>query len=298
MYWLQLPDKLINVNCTGEIDRMILNRETGGITDVSHKKWSLQILVLLSSKIPSDNTTMKSRIILSLLVLAAAVSCSKEQNDPVETGLLELQFEHQIDGDPLEMDNTFYTNAAGNQYRVILLKYFISGVTLFSKGKVIFRQSSTPSVISANHSESCGFTLAEVPAGDYDSISFSLGVVPELNYDDAFPLGYDDLGMYWPTSMGGGYHFMRFEGHWKDGDQYGGFAFHIGQNENLITTGFPLQLSIASAEPAQLDFVMNLNQWFEDPHFYDLKVESGYTMGDTVKMNMLVENGHRVFTLK
>lgn len=231
-------------------------------------------------------------------VCALALNCTKEKNNPVETGLLELQFEHQVDGDSLEIGNTFYTNAAGNKYRVTLLKYFISGVTLYSKGKKLFRQNSNPSVITANYADSRKFTLAQVPVGEYDSISFSLGVIPELNYDDAFQLDYDDLGMYWPASLGGGFHFMRFEGHWKDGSQYGGFAFHLGQNENLITTGFPLQLHIAAPEQAQLIFVMNLNQWFEAPHLYDLKVESGYTMGDTIKMNMLVENGRHIFSLK
>ncbi len=243
---------------------------------------------------------MKKYLKFLALIFVFSTACEKEEEAPVvsPSSSLDLAFEHIIDSDSLQFDNTFYTNAAGNEYRVTFLKYIISGVELYTDGKRMFRQNTDPTVISARYVDSRMAPIPNAPLGTYDSIAFSMGVVPEYNYDNAFELSYNDLGMYWPTSLGGGYHFMRFEGHWRDGAVTGGYAFHIGQNENLITIGFPVNLTITKENKSQLTFLMNLNEWFDNPHFYDLTVESGYTMGDTIKMNMLVENGHNVFSLK
>ncbi len=226
------------------------------------------------------------------------MGCKSEDSLDPAAGNLSIKFDHHVDGQALSFEDTYYSNAAANQYRVLMLKYMISGVSLYREGKRAFRQTTAPKVISGKYEDTQMMLLKSIPTGNYDSVSFSLGVVPEFNYDNAFELGYDDLGMYWPTSMGGGYHFMRFEGHWKDGADYGGYAFHLGQNENLITVGFGISLIIEENQSSNIGIEMNLNEWFENPHLYDLKVESGYTMGDTIKMNMLVQNGHNVFSIK
>ena len=41
--------------------------------------------------------------------------------------------------------------------------------------------------------------------------------------------------MAWPTAMGGGYHFMKVEGHYLDtSNTIQGFAIHLGKNNNLV----------------------------------------------------------------
>lgn len=239
---------------------------------------------------------MKTFLFLSFFVVL--MGCSKEEDKAPPPGTLELKLEHQVDGDSLQFSQMIYTNAAGNTYRVVRLKYFISGVKLYTGGKAVYEQSSEPAPINALYTEDSWFSLTDVPPGSYDSLSICMGVVPGYNYQDAFPLSNDNWDMYWPTSLGGGYHFMKFEGHWEHKGAYGGYAFHIGQNENLITTGFPVQLQLQSNEQEQVSLIMNVNQWFEDPFLYDLSKEGGYTMGDTVQMGMLVSNGHKVFSLK
>ena len=36
--------------------------------------------------------------------------------------------------------------------------------------------------------------------------------------------------MAWPDVMGGGYHFLKLEGHYKKDSLLAGYAMHIGQN--------------------------------------------------------------------
>lgn len=240
---------------------------------------------------------MKKNILFWAVAALFTVACGKDDKPGPPEGNLRLHFDHQVDGDSLKLSEMIYTNAAGNSYRVVRLKYFISGVKLFSNGSLAF-EGGLPVAINAFYEDSRELLCSKVPVGSYDSLSFSLGVVPKYNYDKAFELTNNTLDMYWPTSLGGGYHFMKFEGHWKDGDQTGGYAFHLGQNENLVTTGFGVDLQVKENETSTVDLVMNVNQWFEDPYLYDLKVEGGYTMGDTLQMGMLVSNGHNVFSLK
>lgn len=214
------------------------------------------------------------------------------------TSNLSITFDHTVDNDSLILDDTYYQNAAGNQYRVTTLKYFVSGLTLYKNGEEIWRTEAKPISIDAHYREFCYAEYKSVPVGSYDSLSIALGVVPEFNYDGAFELSYNDYNMYWPTSMGGGYHFLKFEGHWQDGEQFGVFAFHIGGNANLITLGFGLPLQVSSNQTLPLGMTMNTNEWFNNPYLYDLTVEEGYTMGDPVLMNRLKENGSNAFTMK
>lgn len=209
-----------------------------------------------------------------------------------------MAFSHTVDEDSLQFSKMIYSNSSGNEFSVFRLHYFISGVSLYREGVREFRQATKPQAINARYADSRSILLQNVPAGSFDSLSFSLGVVPEWNYDNAFQLSTNDLHMYWPPELGGGYHFMKFEGHWQDSGQFGGFAFHIGQNENLVSSGFPLELKIKEKEMARLDVAMNVNKWFDEPFTYNLLHQGGYTMGDTVQMGWLVSNGHDVFSLK
>lgn len=244
------------------------------------------------------NTTFTPRTVFRFLLAIAAVACSPEESPAPVSGSLRMDFEHRSGNDSLVFNNVFYTNAAGNEYRVTLLKYFISGTELYNNGKLVYRQGIPPVTIDPAYGRN-SVTLTGLPDVTFDSLAFSVGVVPEFNYTGAFQLSSDDLGMYWPVDMGGGYHFMRFEGHWRANDTtYGGFAFHLGESENLITVGFDLGTSRPTKNNPRLTLSMDVNRWFEGAWLYDFLIYGGYTMGDSVKMNMLKENGEGVFTLK
>ncbi len=232
------------------------------------------------------------------LLLSLLLVCCRPEAPADPSGSLRLKFSHRVDGDSLQFNSLFYPNAAGNEFRVMRLKYFISGVKLFQNQQLKYQQEGPPKVINALHPDECQLWLEAVPVGSIDSLAFAIGVVPEYNFDNALNLAPNDLDMYWPTTMGGGYHFMKFEGHWRDRDQFGSYAFHLGQNENLIRLGLTVAGDIAANAASELELVMNLAQWFDDPHRYDLRVQGGYTMGDSLQMKMLVENAHNVFSLK
>jgi len=239
------------------------------------------------------------KLLILIFALAIFSSCKKEEAKPENpTGTVSINFNHYAGNDSLVMDNKYYENAAGNQYRVSFLKYFVSGLALYKNGTRIWHTQAPPISINAKYTEYCIAEFQKVSVGEYDSLSIAFGIVPEYNYHGSFEMDYNDYNMYWPENMGGGYHFMKFEGHWKDGADFGTFAFHIGANENLISLGFKIPVSIALQQTTSFIITMNTNEWFENPYLYDLTQEDGYTMGDPVQMNNLVQNGQRAFTLR
>src|SRR5690349_9141965 len=69
---------------------------------------------------------------IAVLVLA---SCKKSDDNTNTTatspyGKVAVTFSNEVDGQPLNIRNTVYTNAAGNQYSVNALLYYITNFTL------------------------------------------------------------------------------------------------------------------------------------------------------------------------
>lgn len=241
---------------------------------------------------------MKRIFLLYAVCIGGLVGCAPDEPLDPQDGTIHLDFSHYVDGVPLQMHNTHYVNGAGNQYRVTRLQYFISGVELFRDGELLYTQESEPQTVNAEWTDARRVTLDDVPPGRVDSIRFAYGVVPEYNHTYDFLLPSADIHMYWSAAMGGGYHFMKLEGHWIDGDAFGGYAFHIGYNDFLLRVGLPVDLTIPDGGPVDVSIAMNVNEWFDNPHQFDLKAGGGYTMGDTVLMNNLVENGSHAFTIQ
>lgn len=241
---------------------------------------------------------VSGRYLLVSIGLGLLIGCSPDDPVSPEDGNLTIAFSHKVDGDSLQFHSAYYTNAAGNEYRVTRLQYFVSGIELYRNGQRQYLQDCEPYKVNAEKPEYCSFQVRGIPAGRVDSIAFCLGVVPEWNYSYSFQLLPEDIHMYWSPALGGGYHFLKFEGHWTDADQYGGFAFHIGFNEYLLHVGYPVNLEIPDGGIADLHVEMNVNEWFNNPFQFNLRDGNGYTMGDSVLMYRLMENGKHTMRIR
>lgn len=238
--------------------------------------------------------------LFSLLVaLAFLTSCGKDEestpSQSVTASAVTFSLLHEVDGVPLVFNSQWYDHPAGGYtYSVTRLFYYLSDIRLVRSDSSELRLVDYI-YVDAAQSQYCSFTAASVPLGDYIGLKFNIGLDSVLNQTDALPATAENQGMEWPVPMGGGYHFMKFEGYYLDTVQHG-FAMHLGRNSNLVPVGIWQRVAIQSATKT-LKLSMNMNEWFRNPAIYDFNVDGPSSMGSMPAMMKLAMNGKDVFTL-
>lgn len=172
---------------------------------------------------------------LFLLIIAFFSSCKKQEPlsyDPNIKAPLTLEFDQVVGGSDLVLDTETYTNAAGEDFTVTQLKYFISNIKLT-------RTDGTEYVVPQDE---CYFLIDEsdeatheaalnIPEGEYKTLQFMVGVDSLRSTMDAGhrtgvldPSGAAS-GMYWGANEG--YIFFNLEGHSTASPGHI-FSYHIG----------------------------------------------------------------------
>lgn len=263
-------------------------------------------------------------IALFWLFLASFVvlfSCNKEENITIKdegVGNLTFHFLHQVNGEPLQTDTMKYTNQAGNPYLVNEIQYFISDVKLIDNKANTLKINQEKDIhyidtdIESTHKWE---VYDDIPIGKYDSIVFVFGFTQEKNQSFMF-VNPPERDMFWPEFLGGGYHYMKLNGKWKEpGGNITPFDFHMGIGQiykndtvnvnnitdfvhNHFTVRLPLNgIVIEKAQRTEIELIMQIENWFKDPHTYDHNVWGGYIMQNQDAMQIAKENGHNVFTV-
>ena len=238
-------------------------------------------------------------VMLTFLVLFSA--CKKDTESvtqsAVPTGSLTLNLTHKIDNGSLTYDTIKYQNAAGNKFSVTRLFYYISGVKLYKADDTysIVQQANYVDASNANST----FTLTNVPTGSYTNISFYIGIDTVHNLTGTLPETMENINMAWPPEMGGGYHFMKLEGHYLDGNNVErGYTMHLGTSAALVSHNkLPVSLTINANQTSSLNLQMDINEWFTHPYNYNFNTDGNYTRGNVPLMQLISNNGKDVFTI-
>lgn len=237
------------------------------------------------------------------LILIAGLSllnsaCQKDEEEtptpvPPSTSVT-LKLEHHMDGIPLILDTILYATAAGHAYSVSRLNYYVSGIILIGAGSTPNDTLHGPYYV--NGSGSASFNLGDLPAAEYSGAALLLGLPPDLNVTGGLPNTMENVNMAWPDPMGGGYHFIKFEGHFLDGATPTGFAMHVGNNAYLPHAELGQSFTL-DGRSGTIALRFNLNELFRTPHTYDLST-GNYSMGDMMLMGQLRDNAFDAFTIE
>lgn len=240
---------------------------------------------------------------LALALGCVFAGCGDDPAAPT-TGSVTVHFDHEVDGDSLVFHARRYTNAAGNNYSVVRLRYFVSDITLH-------RTDGGTHTLAGLHyrdAESLStrdLAVAGVPHGTYNAVSFTFGLDETRNRTGALPNTLRNARMAWPEDWGGGYHYMQFEGRYlpTSGPETG-FAAHTGRRQLdsdpvAFHHHFQVTLSLGSLDVGNaaraISIVMNLNEWFEHPEVYDFDAFPPNIMIDLAAQGLLKLNGQDVF---
>jgi hypothetical protein len=269
------------------------------------KKWHVTILM--------NDSQIKILIVVFLILFG---SCKKDDSSDEETkasGKIRFEFYHNVDGQPLLIDTLIYTNNAGNVYMVNEIQYFISDITLHGSPAYIIDAWKDIHYIDTDLPETQAWDVFDdIPAGYYDKISFTFGINEQKNQSLMF-VNPPESFMFWPEYLGGGYHYLKLNGKWRDTLQVVvPFNFHLGIGQVYDTSGtitafiqnyFTVDLpqSAITINPGQtttIGIIMNIENWFKEPNTYDHNVWGGDIMQTQAAMQAGCENGDNVFSIK
>ncbi len=255
-----------------------------------------------------------------IFMFAGGVSCNKKKEDAprIPAGNVVFTFHHLVDGEPLRKNELIYTNTAGNKYLITEVMYFISDITFYkSDGSLVLIQD-WKDIFYINDDIPETKTIRvfdQIPAGEYDSISFIFGISEEKNQSFMY-VNPPEVFMAWPTVLGGGYHYMMINGKWEDttgltmpfdfhmgiGQLYKGEGYNADSIYAFVQNWFTVNLpgsgfSLKDQDTLSFHIAMNIESWFETPHIYDHNYWGGDIMQKQPAMQMARENGMDVFTL-
>lgn len=149
---------------------------------------------------------MKKLLFLAAAAMALTFSACKKD----KAGSLHLHFEHLWDTNPFAL-NTAVTNSSGEVITPSKFRYYVSNIVLTKSDNSTFTVPESYYLVDAAVAGSNEFHLDDIPAGDYKSISFMLGVDSTRNVSGAQTGALDPAkDMFW--SWNSGYIFLKFEG--------------------------------------------------------------------------------------
>lgn len=164
-------------------------------------------------------------------------SCKKdntsEYNNNVK-GSLSIEFDNIVGGENLALGTGSYKNSKGESYKISMLKYFISNISLQNVNGTTYTVPQNDSYFLVEEgNENTDHAVIEVPEGEYKTLTFMLGIDSLRNTKDISertgaldPSGTAN-GMYWGWNSG--YIFFKLEGSsdasTTDGNK---FMYHVG----------------------------------------------------------------------
>lgn len=210
---------------------------------------------------------MKKILFIAVATLYLFSSCEKEDDNPLEVnGKMEIEFDNiaivndiqrQLNMTTAGDANYDYQNALGQDFNITLLRYFISEIVLEGPNGERFEDllavDATDAkgyyLVDESVSASQLITLEDIPAGEYNKISFTVGVAEEGVKEGAAGGSLDPAtnGMFW--NWNAGYVALKFEGQSSVsvGGAVGntiapedekGVVFHVGGWKEIEGTAF------------------------------------------------------------
>lgn len=231
-----------------------------------------------------------------LLILVIFSACKKKATD----GTVNLIFEHVVDGEEVILNDYVYTCAAGYDFSVIRLKYYVSNF-------VLTRDDGTEYRLDEVHYRELGvdatrmLELVDVPPGTYTSLSFIHGIDEDTNVPGGLPNTITNINMEWPLDPPG-YHYMKFEGKYKmpGTEEIKAYNTHTGPtggNQNYIQFTLPLNNMEVGDNVWDITLVMDLNEWYQNPQNYDFEEFGSEIMENQAAQEVLKANGADIFSI-
>lgn len=235
-------------------------------------------------------------------------SCTYEEDTSHVGYHVMLAFGHNYDGVEVtasSFNQLNFTNQLGTNHSITHLEYLISNIR-FYKANGDSVSISDYNLFDLSNNNSLVMALSEhVEEGSYTGIGFTMGFDESDNVSGA----YSDLNVAnwsWPAMLGGGYHYMKFEGKFigSSADTLP-YAYHYGTAREIAggdTTFYnnhkfvKLNESFTVSNNAKITINMNISEWFKNPNTWDLNTYSSMLMPNFAAQILMNENASSVYS--
>ncbi len=241
-----------------------------------------------------------------LVVILVFVSCTKNEIEVFEK--VNINFSHNWDGAAVaksDFNTLKFTNANGEKLSIVRFRYLISNITLTNSENI---KTVIKSRQLIDLGEEVGLSLTsetEMPQGTY-KLSFTFGLNDADNLDGVYQ-DLNSVSFNVPTMLGGGYHFMQFDGKFNGTNTLvNNFNYHViravnrADPTNLIfqDTSFEVDLGeIIIRNSDVIEIKMDISEWFKNPSLWDLNTLNSMLMPNFDAQVLMSANGKSVFSL-
>ncbi len=178
--------------------------------------------------------------------------------NPVAGAVLEMVMSPRMSGETVQPASLRYQTSANETFSVTRVSYLVSEVGLQRNDGTWLECSNAIAWMDLEQNRD-SLRLPEIPAGEYCSVRFLVGLPPAVNrasitnYPASHPLNPDVNGLYW--SWQGGYIFLAMEGLWRNAaGELDGWAYHLARDTNSTRITLAAPLVITNETRLELDF--------------------------------------------
>jgi hypothetical protein len=249
-----------------------------------------------------------NRIVVFLLALSCAFfSCDKEDVVSQEKINVSLKFTHNWDQLPVtssDFNNFKFTTSNGELVSIERLRYVLSNIQLIN-GDDIYTFKDYKLIDLLEENEFLLTLLEKINPGSYQ-LKFTFGFSDEDNQDGIYQ-DLNSVNFNVPGMLGGGYHYMQFDGKYKDvNNEDAAFNYHairaVNRTDpnNLVfqDTSFEVDLGTLSfINDAEIVIKANIAEWFKNPNIWNLNELNTVLMPNFEAQKQMNANGKTVFSL-
>lgn len=230
----------------------------------------------------------------SIAILAVAISlasCSKNDDAISGTGNLKIEFENGFADNALVIGSATVPTSQNEVLKISSVKYIVSNIVLTKEDGSTFTYPKSESyfIVDEATPSSLLLNLSNVPAANYKSIKFGIGV-DQAQYD----LGQTGIANFWTTaqnagmtwSWASGFKFLAFEGTFTSPTVTSdtSFMIHTGKtgtdyNYTEVSLNLPTNALVRTNITPQIHLSTDLSQIIDGTNKINLTSHNGMGMG-------------------
>lgn len=230
------------------------------------------------------------RFAFFLVTCSVFFSCNKDADNKAR---LSVNVQHEVDGDELLHDTLLYVSDAGYAYEIARVRYFLYDFKLVRADSTTVDAGGFQ-LVDSKSAASCTFKVNGVPFGSYVGVEFELGLSDSRDLPGALSTDPDFEDMSGPPTYLGGYHYMKYDGHFLDNDTLRPFAMYLAGTDCRIRYRLWKDFEV-NFTGGKFDMAMNLGDWLRSPEDYDFILDGPRSLDAAASRQRLAANGTDVF---